>query len=85
MINRVILLVVDGLGVGALPDGVNYGDADAHTLVHLAETVDGLNLPNCEMLGVGHIAPIKGVRAMVQPNGSFGRLGFASPGKDSAE
>jgi phosphopentomutase len=83
MINRVILLVVDGLGVGALPDGVNYGDADAHTLVHLAETVDGLNLPNCEMLGVGHIAPIKGVRAMVQPNGSFGRLGFASPGKDS--
>lgn len=83
MINRVILLVVDGLGVGALPDGVNYGDADSHTLVHLAETVDGLNLPNFEMLGVGHIAPIKGVRAMAQPNGSFGRLGFASPGKDS--
>ncbi len=83
MINRVILLVVDGLGVGALPDGADYGDADAHTLVHLAETVDGLNLPNFEMLGVGHIAPIKGVRAMVQPNGSFGRLGFASPGKDS--
>jgi phosphopentomutase len=83
MINRVILLVVDGLGVGALPDGVDYGDADAHTLVHLAETVDGLNLPNFEMLGVGHIAPMKGVRAMVQPNGSFGRLGFAAPGKDS--
>jgi phosphopentomutase len=83
MINRVILLVVDGLGVGALPDGANYGDAGANTLVHLAETVDGLSLPNFEMLGLGYIAPIKGVRTMVQPNGSFGRLGFASPGKDS--
>jgi phosphopentomutase len=83
MINRVILLVIDGFGIGALPDGADYGDANANTLVHLAETVDGLSLPNFEMLGLGHIAPIKGVRAMVQPNGSFGRLGFTSPGKDS--
>lgn len=83
MIKRVILLVIDGLGIGALPDAAGYGDADANTLMHLAETVDGLSLPNFEMLGLGHIAPIKGVRAMVQPNGSFGRLGFASPGKDS--
>lgn len=83
MIKRVILLVIDGLGIGALPDAADYGDADANTLAHLAETVDGLSLPNFEMLGLGHIAPIKGVRAMVQPNGSFGRLGFASPGKDS--
>jgi phosphopentomutase len=84
MINRVILLVIDGFGIGALPDAAEYGDADANTLVHLAETVDGLSLPNFEMLGLGHVGQIKGVRAMVQPNGSFGRLGFASPGKDSA-
>jgi len=83
MIKRIILLVIDGFGVGALPDAAEYGDAEANTLVHLAETVEGLSLPNFEMLGLGHIAPIKGVRAMVQPNGSFGRLGFASPGKDS--
>ncbi|OQW36059.1 MAG: hypothetical protein A4E19_15365 [Nitrospira sp. SG-bin1] len=83
MIKRIILLVIDGFGVGALPDGGDDGDADANTLVHLADTVDGLNLPNFEMLGLGHVASIKGVRAMVQPNGSFGRLGFASAGKDS--
>jgi phosphopentomutase len=83
MIKRVILLVIDGLGIGALPDAADYGDADANTLMHLAETVDGLSVPNLEMLGLGQIAPIKGVRAMVQPNGSFGRLRFASPGKDS--
>ncbi len=83
MINRIILLVLDGFGIGALPDAADYGDAEANTLVHLAETVNGLNVPNFEMLGLGHVAQIKGVRTMAQPNGSFGRLGFVSPGKDS--
>jgi phosphopentomutase len=83
MIKRIILLVIDGFGVGALPDAAEYGDADANTVVHLAEAVEGLSVPNFEILGLGHVAPIKGVRAMVQPNGSFGRLGFASLGKDS--
>ncbi|HBR49453.1 MAG TPA: phosphopentomutase, partial [Nitrospira sp.] len=83
MIKRVILLVMDGCGVGALPDAADYGDAEANTLVHLAESVGGLSLPNLEMLGLGHIAQITGVRAMGQPNGCFGRLAFASAGKDS--
>lgn len=83
MMNRVILLVIDGLGIGPLPDAADYGDAEADTLVHLAEAVGGLNLPNMEALGLGHLTPIKGVRTMAQPNGCFGRLGFASQGKDS--
>ena len=83
MIKRVILLVIDGCGVGALPDAADYGDAEANTLVHLAESVGGLSLPNFEMLGLGQIVPIKGVRVMGQPNGCFGRVAFTSGGKDS--
>ncbi|MCC6140605.1 MAG: phosphopentomutase [Nitrospira sp.] len=83
MINRVILLVIDGFGVGALPDAPDYGDADANTVVHIAETVGSLSVPNLETLGFGHLAKIPGVRAMAQPNGSFGKMGFVSQGADS--
>ncbi|MEY4529132.1 MAG: hypothetical protein RL768_2851 [Nitrospirota bacterium] len=83
MINRVILLVIDGFGIGALPDAADYGDADANTIVHVAEAVGGLSLPNLETLGFGHLATIPGVRAMAQPNGSFGKVGFVSQGADS--
>jgi len=83
MINRVILLVIDGLGAGPLPDAAEYGDAEANTLLHLADAVGGLNLPNLEALGLGHVVRIQGVRTMAQPNGCFGLLGFTSHGKDS--
>ena len=83
MINRVVVLVIDGLGVGALPDAAEYGDVDSNTLSHLAEAVGGLNLPTLEALGLGHITDIKGVRVMGQPEGCFGRLGFLSKGVDS--
>ena len=83
MITRVIVLVIDGLGVGALPDAAEYGDAGSHTLSHLADAVGGLHLPTLEALGLGHITAIKGVRVMGQPEGLFGRLGFLSKGVDS--
>ena len=83
MITRVIVLVIDGLGVGAMPDAAEYGDAGSHTLSHLADAAGGLNLPTLEALGLGHITKIKGVRMMGQPEGCFGRLGFLSKGVDS--
>lgn len=83
MINRIVVLVIDGLGAGALPDAAEYGDAGADTLVHVAEAVGGLTLPTFETLGLGHVASISGVRAMTQPIGCFGRLAFSSAGKDS--
>ena len=83
MITRVIVLVIDGLGVGAMPDAAEYGDGGSHTLSHLADAAGGLHLPTLEALGLGHITEIKGVRVMGQPEGSFGRLGFLSKGVDS--
>ena len=83
MITRVIVLVIDGLGVGAMPDAAEYGDAGSHTLSHLADAVGGLTLPTLEALGLGHITEIKGVRLMGQPEACFGRLGFLSKGVDS--
>lgn len=83
MITRVIVLVIDGLGVGALPDAAEYGDAGSNTVAHLADAVGGLNVPTLEALGLGHVTEIKGVRVMGQPEGSFGRLGFLSKGLDS--
>jgi phosphopentomutase len=83
MITRVIVLVIDGLGVGAMPDASEYGDAESNTLSHLADAVGGLTLPTLEALGLGHITEIRGVRTMGQPEGCFGRLGFLSKGVDS--
>ena len=83
MINRIILLVVDGLGVGAAPDASEYGDDRAHTLAHLAESVGGLSLPSLESLGLGHVSEVRGIRTMAQPIGCFGRVGFKSKGVDS--
>ena len=83
MITRVIVLVIDGLGVGAMPDAAEYGDVGSNTLSHLAEAVGGLTLPTLEGLGLGHITEIKGVRTMGQPEGCFGRVGFLSKEVDS--
>lgn len=83
MIKRVILLVVDGLGVGATEDASEYGDASTHTLGHLAQSAGGLSLPTLESLGLGHVTAIRGVRSMAQPIGCFGRLAFKSKGVDS--
>ncbi len=83
MVDRVILMVLDGLGVGALPDAAEYGDADCNTLAHVAEEVGGLAVPNLEALGLGHLGWFKGVSPVSQPHGCFGKLGFLSKGKDS--
>lgn len=83
MMNRVILIVIDGFGIGAMPDAAKYGDESANTLVHLAEAAGGLHLPTMEALGLGHITAIPSVQVMAQPEGCFGRLGFRSSDVDS--
>jgi phosphopentomutase len=76
------VVVIDALGVGALPDAPDYGDAGADTLVHVAETEHGLALPTLQTLGLGSIVPIAGVAPADTPV-LHGRLSAIGPGKDS--
>ena len=80
---RAFLIVLDGCGVGELPDAGDYGDSGSHTLGHVAEAVGGLRLPNLERLGLGRIASISGVRPVVDPRAAYGRMAEKSKGKDS--
>ncbi|MBI5708871.1 MAG: phosphopentomutase [Candidatus Eisenbacteria bacterium] len=80
---RVFLIVLDGLGIGALPDAADYGDAGSNTLLHVAESAGGLRLPRLEALGLGRLLDLPGVRAVADPRGARGRLAERSKGKDS--
>jgi len=83
MFERVILIVLDGVGIGALPDAAKYGDQDAATLQHVAQAVGGLCLPHLEQLGLGHIATVDGVKKISAPVGCWGKMVERSAGKDS--
>ena len=83
MFKRIILIVLDGVGIGALPDAQSYGDQGAATLQHVAEGVGGLNLPHLGDLGLGCIAPIRGVKSAAGPTACWGKMVEKSPGKDS--
>lgn len=82
-IDRAIVVVLDSVGVGELPDAADYGDSGANTLAHVAGAVGGLRLPNLERMGVGRIIPIPGVAAVTEPTASYGRMAELSAGKDT--
>ncbi len=80
---RVFLIVLDGVGIGALPDAGAYGDARANTLLHVADAAGKLPLPVMERMGLGNLLPMPGVRPSLAPVGARGRMTEKSPGKDS--
>ena len=83
---RVILVVLDGCGVGALPDAAAYGgpsELESATLPHVAEAAGGLHLPTLQRLGLGNIAAIAGVAPEPSALGGWGRMAEASAGRDS--
>jgi phosphopentomutase len=79
---RAAVIVMDGCGVGPLPDAAAYGDAGSNTLGHLAEATGGLELPALEACGLGNILPLAGVPPSPSPL-EHGRLAAIGPGKDS--
>ncbi len=81
---RVVVIVVDSMGIGAMPDAAKYGDLmECNTLVNVAEFNNGLNLPNFEKLGLGNIDEIKGVKPNKSPLASYGKMLEISEGKDT--
>lgn len=80
---RVILVILDSVGIGELPDAAAFGDTGSDTLGHIAETV-GLTVPNLAALGLGNIRPLPGVPAARTPTGAYGKMAELSQGKDTA-
>ncbi|MFZ5754859.1 MAG: phosphopentomutase [Bacillota bacterium] len=80
---KTMLIVMDSVGIGALPDAHLYGDEGSNTLVHIAEAVKGLKLPNLARLGLGKITDIPGVPGDVMALGGYGRMAELSKGKDT--
>jgi phosphopentomutase len=80
--NRITLVVLDGAGIGAMPDAPAWGDAGSDTFGHICESRQ-LNLPNLQGLGLGNIRPLAGVPAIANPRGGFGKCALKSNGKDT--
>ncbi len=82
-IDRVVFIVLDSAGIGALPDAEEYHDVGAATLPHVAEFCGGLCLPTLQRLGLGNIVSLAGVSPAERPLASWGRMAERSKGKDT--
>lgn len=80
--NRVTLIVLDGAGIGEMPDAEAWGDKGSDTFGHILES-RSVRLPNLQRYGLGNIRPLKGVPALAEPRGSYGRCALRSSGKDT--
>lgn len=82
LIERAIVIVLDGVGVGQAPDAAAYGDEGSNCLANCARAVAGLSLPTLASLGLGNLTQIEGIPPQ-PPAGACGRMIERSPGKDS--
>ena len=80
--NRITLIVLDGAGIGAMPDAPEWGDAGSDTFGHICESRQ-LNLPNLQSIGLGNIRPLAGVAKIEKPRGCYGKCALKSNGKDT--
>lgn len=80
---RVFTIVVDSLGIGALPDAAEYGDAGTDTLGHIAGHVEGLHIPNLQKLGMANLHPLNKIEPVEKPLAYYMAMKEASIGKDT--
>lgn len=81
--NRIFVIVLDSLGIGAMADAEKYGDKGADTLGHISDTVPHLNIPNLTKLGLANLKPLKQVKPLDETLGYYTALNEASNGKDT--
>jgi phosphopentomutase len=79
---RFIVVVLDSVGIGAMPDAGAYGDAGRDPLGHIAQR-RGLRIPNLVRFGLANIRPLAGLAAAARPSGAYGKAALLSPGKDT--
>jgi len=79
---RAIVIVMDSVGIGELPDAATYGDQGSDTIGNIARRV-GLRVPTLRALGLGRVASLGGAAAPHPATAAVGRMAEASPGKDS--
>lgn len=80
---RAIVLVLDSVGAGELPDAASYGDQGSNTLGNTSKAVGGLHMPNFGAMGLGNITDIAGVAPVSEPSASWGKNAEESAGKDT--
>lgn len=80
---RIFTIVVDSLGVGALPDAADYGDVGTDTLGHISQYRDEFHIPNLQKIGMANLHPLKQVGPVEKPLGYYTYLYEASTGKDT--
>ncbi|HEU4595673.1 MAG TPA: phosphopentomutase [Pyrinomonadaceae bacterium] len=80
--DRIVLIVLDSLGMGEMPDAAEWGDAGSDTLGHICDS-RALQLPNLRAWGVGNMRPLAGVPPVESPRASYGRCALRSNGKDT--
>ena len=80
---RVFVVVMDSLGVGAMPDSADFGDIGVNTLGHISESVDTFEIQNLQRLGMANITPLKQVAPTDHPLAYYGKLREKSRGKDT--
>lgn len=82
-IDRVLVIVLDGVGVGELPDADEYGDVGSNSVANTARAIGGLDVPHMQALGLGNLGDIQGVPPRADTLGAYGKLAEVSKGKDS--
>ena len=80
---RVFVIVLDSLGIGPMADSARFDDAGADTLGHFSETVEHLDIPNLQRLGLANLKALKQVKPAEHPEGYFMAMNEASNGKDT--